>query len=259
MRSPSHLPTSAPTTAPRAFTLVELLVVIGIIALLVGILLPTLGRAQALAKSTQCLSNLRQMATAAQAYVGTHRGYYPPARYVAYHGAQTHAYGWDLTTISAPGGPAEHLPGLLWESRGAEGVMQCPAYDRPADGSGDPYTGYNYNTSYIGHGQGEAIERPAKATAVRDPAGTALFGDGQYRDGPNKFMRAPYPNPADADFNFRWAGTQAYRHLGRTNVAFCDGHAESWADRFTENANGAANVGTGTGFLSPDNRLYDLN
>ena len=63
-----------------AFTLVELLVVIGIIAVLISILLPSLGRAWDAAKTTQCLSNLRQMGVAMQMYVSDTR-YVIPAAY----------------------------------------------------------------------------------------------------------------------------------------------------------------------------------
>lgn len=59
------------THARRAFTLVELLVTIGIIALLVGILLPTLSGAREAARRTKCLVNLRSMGTAMQLYMQT--------------------------------------------------------------------------------------------------------------------------------------------------------------------------------------------
>ena len=64
-------------TRRRGFTLVELLVVIGIIAVLISILLPSLGAAREQARSVQCLSNMRQWGMAFQMYAGQFNGLMP--------------------------------------------------------------------------------------------------------------------------------------------------------------------------------------
>jgi prepilin-type N-terminal cleavage/methylation domain-containing protein/prepilin-type processing-associated H-X9-DG protein len=234
----------------RAFTLIELLVVIGIIALLIAMLLPALRVANEQSKSLQCMSNLRELGMAAQMYVMRSRGYYP----VAYNDTLSDA--WDFKVENG-----QVVPGILWASKTISQIHQCPACEIKSPTASDPYTGYNYNTSYIGHGVGEIRMTPAKAVQVRRPSEIALFGDGQYYGGTDKYMRAPLKDVPITDGDSvsnatRAAGTQAFRHRGLTNVLFCDGHADSLRDRCV-----AANalVAPGTGFLSEDNRRYACN
>src|SRR6476646_5638693 len=72
----------------RAFTLVELLVVVGIIAVLIAILMPALGRAREQGNRIKCLSNMRQIGMAFQSYMNENKLHFPdPA-------AANHADAW---------------------------------------------------------------------------------------------------------------------------------------------------------------------
>lgn len=254
---------------PLAFTLIELLVVIATIALLLGLLLPSLNMARQQTRKTVCLSNLRQMAMAAQTYAATYDEHYPLAYYREEINEVTHHFMWDFTSWKqwTDSGSIEHVgPGLLWMGQTIEKVQQCPAFSGANNAMGDPYTGYNYNTSYIG--LDDILSNSAKTGDVRQPTRTALFGDGQYNDGANKYMRAPFSHPGDTLLpdSARHAGVQGYRHQGQTNVAFCDGHVASWKEIHTETDPAAkallddynAKSDGQIGFLTSDNRIYDL-
>jgi prepilin-type N-terminal cleavage/methylation domain-containing protein/prepilin-type processing-associated H-X9-DG protein len=260
LKSGGAFASSGRASPNRGFTLIELLVVMAIISILAGMLLPALSGAKSRAKRIQCVSNQRQLNIAAQFYAGNNSDFYPYAYY--YDESNNIYYCWDFITHEDTGSV---VPGVLWQGQTNPKIQQCPSFEGSADWGGDPYTGYNYNTSYIGHGQGESADDltgeaapvPAKTSALSHPTTTAMFGDGQYSAGADKFMRAPWPNPGDANFSGRYAGTQGFRHDGRSNVAFGDGHAESLAACYTNNADGAANVATGTGFLSASNSMYE--
>ncbi len=251
----------------KAFTLVELLVVISIISLLMAIMLPSISAARQQGRQTYCLNNLRQMIIAAHAYTEVYDDYYPTAHYRKRAGSLRFEYCWDFTTVTdIATGKIEVVPGLLWQGQTIEKVQQCPSFKGSSNTQHDPYTGYNYNTSYIGHGEGETIETPARPSQVGRSSRCAFFGDGQWSNGANKFMRAPKIWDGDTDGSLKVAGTQGYRHNGRTNVAWCDGHVSSQKELYTDtlpeqkeqldtyNATAKNKVG----FLSPDNSAYDL-
>lgn len=251
---------SARRTGAAAFTVLELLVVVGVIGVLAGLVVPALAGARQTSRRIQCLHNLKQLATAVFIYTNDNFGYFPPAYYAPRReGDRLVTEAWDYTTVEQDG-KITVTSGLLWQGQLDVGdVQQCPSFAGSHRWIADPHTGYNYNTSYIGRGSSETVRTPAMAANVANPGRTVLFGDGEYRNGANKFMRSPFPSPYDASFFGRSAGTQGFRHQDMTNVVFCDGHAESLRECYTvTDPSDAGNIARGTGFLSPDNSLYDL-
>lgn len=144
---------SASPTRQAGFTLVELLTVVAIISLLIGLLLPTLSATKEAARSATCLSNVRQLATATNAYANSHDMMTPAGSY-------NNASGISPKAQKAP--PRTRITGgsfagmTVWDSIGSllepyldadrKEVYRCPSAFRTSDNSyeiagDDPYSG----------------------------------------------------------------------------------------------------------------------
>jgi prepilin-type N-terminal cleavage/methylation domain-containing protein/prepilin-type processing-associated H-X9-DG protein len=237
----------------RGFTLIELLTVISILLLLAAITVPAVNHMLERGKAVKCFANLKAMSQAVSVYVAENNGAFPMALIQDSDGSK----GWDFC-IDSEGTVS---PGLIWEDYGVNRIVNCPSFKGDDNWQGEPHTGYNYNASYLGgmrtyiRGHLMRDTPSARIMQLSNPSKTALFGDGEYAAGANKFMRSPLPGLLDASFGGRHAGTQGFRHLGRTHVVFADGNVQSRRPVATP-AQFENQIAEGTGFLSVDNSLY---
>ncbi|MFN3167633.1 MAG: DUF1559 domain-containing protein [Phycisphaeraceae bacterium] len=120
---------------PRAFTLIEMLVVISIIALLIAILLPVLGSMRQSAKFMQCINHIKQFSIAQHAYTRDYDGY------VVHPNWGEGSDGWLYAGPSTGGKNLQQMleireNGFLWQYMNREGsVYRCPADEGPFDPS----------------------------------------------------------------------------------------------------------------------------
>lgn len=146
----------------QAFTLVELLVVIGIIALLISILLPALNKARAAGASAACLSNVRQLASAMINYAADNRGMFPPYNQGTDSTNADSHYGWWVNKLAEgkyvgvrfKDGIASDPLGNARQGLITGGVFACPARSsdefRPISSNyTDNYPSYGVNYSLV--------------------------------------------------------------------------------------------------------------
>jgi prepilin-type processing-associated H-X9-DG protein len=218
----------------KGFTLLVLLMVISIIATLAAMLLPVLSKARERGRQAVCMSNLRQLAMAFIMYTGDY-GYYPPAA-SDINGANNRRW-FGVRASGSPWGessfkmtPDTPIYAYLPDSK----IRACPTFKRFMGGWEGGAGGYGYNDQYIG-GTAPAgmpgAEISAKESRVRKPSETIMLADCAIWQTHGlieyAFVTAPYWDYSAYGFQIESTPSIHFRHNGRANVAFCDGHVES--------------------------------
>jgi prepilin-type processing-associated H-X9-DG protein/prepilin-type N-terminal cleavage/methylation domain-containing protein len=209
------------------FTLLELLVVVALVSVLAVLVLTSVSHATAQAHSTQCVSNLRQLAAANLGYAAEHGGQYVPAQepenLVRWHGTRDHA----AAAFKGDGGPLS--PYLGKDGR----VKLCPALRNFLTGASsfeEGTGGYGYNAAYIGGTPASTWAAERMANVVQ-PARTVMFADTAFArsEGIQEYAYCePWQQERPRDrFRGRLNASVHFRHSGLANVAWCDGHASS--------------------------------
>jgi prepilin-type N-terminal cleavage/methylation domain-containing protein/prepilin-type processing-associated H-X9-DG protein len=175
---------SEPHIAPTAragFTLVELLVVIGIIAVLISILLPALAAARKSGQTATCLSNLRQIGQAAAMYSNDNKGYTLPCAFFAPGSTSTSDW-WFVGLVALNYLPN---PGLTSpSSANYNSVLCCPS--APAILGNGPSTGNGFtgipagNDGFLNDAAGTNFGIRSLVLAPSPPAASPLYVECSY-------------------------------------------------------------------------------